>query len=666
MDGRILKPQLEDYLQNYSPIIKSVGFNPCPVAGKIPDFANSVLYPEIEGTRLHREFWDEQVDRCINGYVTGGIHLPGFYYEYLNFPSIDGPSGPTFPYFVDLHYQLAVVIEEIKRYHIPGIIIPKKRRAGISFFGTAIFNHGMRFIPRYRAGVAGGLETYVDGFRLKLYRTYNVCPPELRVNHMIRNSEHLQIGYEEQTKQGFQTYIRAELFFKTMKDKAEKFEGEYFNDIILEESGQFPLVSDTKDSIIPALKEGENFIGTMYIWGTGGKMQQSKQFRQLWNAADTLGFVKFCLTGKRYHIPYLVRSEGEVKMPNLSIKYPDLEPEQLLGCEDLDAAQESIDRMLEETAKLPNKSEYVKLRQGYPKNVEDIFTSSGSNNFNTEKLFSQLYEIENSPGRFVPYELDLEKDKDGMVIFPLNVIKTLTNEKTPNWKKVWFLDGMVPSDIRDLTAAGIDGYNEDQTQTTKSLGAIIVMRQYDKFQYLKEAKDYPGRVPICMYYGRPPRKEQFWMIGLMISAYWNLQGNTMISAESDAMIQFYKDNNGTKFLAKRPRSFDAPNSQVLNDYGAKFTGYSKPKVLGVVQTWIEDYIHLCWLKEVIADGIAYDEANIGTDWDSIDAVGLCLMRFIDMATKVHTAPPEAKKRPSAALPRYTVNAYGDIVLVVEQ
>ena len=76
MDGPQIKPLLEKYLSDYSPIIKDKGFDPYPVAGKIPDFANSVMFPDVDGSRLHQEFWDEQIDRCVNGYTTGGIRLP--------------------------------------------------------------------------------------------------------------------------------------------------------------------------------------------------------------------------------------------------------------------------------------------------------------------------------------------------------------------------------------------------------------------------------------------------------------------------------------------------------------------------------------------------------------------------------------------------------------
>ena len=646
------KIEIENKIRTYGPIIKNIGFNPYPVANNIPDFANSVLFPEVIGTGLYVEFWEEQFDRCLNGYKTGGLRLPGFFYEYLNFNTIDGPRGPTPPDFIDLHYEMSVAVEEIKKYNIPGIIMPKARRKGISFFGTMIVNHGIRFIDRYRFGLAAGLETYCDGFRLKLYRTYNVVPPEMRVNHLIRADDHFKVGYEMRTEQGFQERVNAEGFFKTMFDKAEKLEGEYFNDVFLEEAGQFPLVSEVQESIAPALKDGEKWVGTFYVFGTGGNVQKSsKQFKQLWHAADILGFVKFFIPGKRFYFPYLRRNEGEVYTPNLDKKYPDLKPEQLLGCEDTEAAAESIDAELTNLMKLIEKSKYIKFKQNYPKIVEDVFTSSGTNHFNIEKMYAQAYEIDGQEKKYVEYYLDWVRDEDGEIEIPLEVRFRLPDETTPKWKIIKVFK-MPQPDIRNLDVAGIDGYNEDKTDTTKSLGAMVVLRQYDKFPFMSDAKDMPGIVPVLLFYERPPIKEQFWEICLMISVAYNLIGNTMISAESDNIIKFYKDEGCKRYLARRPRSFDAPYSKVHHDYGVKMTTYSKPKMLSVVQSWIEKFVQFCWFIEIINDGIAYDAENIGTDWDSIDATGLAIMRIMDMKVKIRHSAEEKSINTNLNLPSY--------------
>ena len=64
-----------------------------------------------KGSYEYNDYWDEQYDRCKNGYSVGGVHIPGRYYDYLNFTQIKArvktESGrerrvTTFPSFLDI------------------------------------------------------------------------------------------------------------------------------------------------------------------------------------------------------------------------------------------------------------------------------------------------------------------------------------------------------------------------------------------------------------------------------------------------------------------------------------------------------------------------------------------------------------------------------------
>ena len=62
---------------HYVPHIKGIGFSPSPVAGNIPKWADSYNYPKVRGTPAWNEFWEEQLNYCLNGYDTGGVHISG-------------------------------------------------------------------------------------------------------------------------------------------------------------------------------------------------------------------------------------------------------------------------------------------------------------------------------------------------------------------------------------------------------------------------------------------------------------------------------------------------------------------------------------------------------------------------------------------------------------
>lgn len=632
-------------MNDYTPIIKSKGFDPSPIAGNIPFFADSYSNPKCKGTALYREFWEEQIDRCKNGYTTGGLFIPPKMYYFLNFTIIDGVgSGKIYPDFLDLQYELYRLEHEIRNDpSVLGMTIPKARRKGLSFFGNSLLNHGMRFTDSYRAGVAGGHETYVDGFRQKLYRVYNNTVPEFKMNHLKRNDNVFTLGYEESTDRGDETTEIATMLFRTMGDKATKFEGEYFHDVIAEEAGEFDLAENLIISVGPALKNGEEFIGKFWLYGTGGKMSKGgKTFQAIYHNNESYSLKNVFVPGKRYYPPYVRIKKGSVKTPNLDKLYPNLAPEQLLGCEDIVAAEKSLKETEVKLAKNPDRTKLREHLQNYPKTVEDVFTSSGSNNFNPEILFSNMFRINSlSTPNYGLYKLEWVKDADGQMVIPLKVTARAAKLTDKEWELVLIHKHPLPH-FKDLDIIGIDGYNEDKTTSTKSQGAIIGLRRNDK---IISEHEVDGILPICVYYARPPRKEKFWEISLQLSVYYNALHNTMISAESDAIIKYYQDQGAKKFLARRPRAFDSLKTEQLHEFGVKMNSYSKPRMLGAIQTWVEDWGHINEFPKLSQDLIAYDDENIGTDWDLADALGICLTRIIDMGRKIPQQTSDVQEDP---------------------
>jgi len=118
-------------------------------------------------------------------------------------------------------------------------------------------------------------------------------------------------------------------------------------------------------------------------------------------------------------------------------------------------------------------------------------------------------------------------------------------------------------------------------------------------------------------------------------------------------------NNGKQFLSQRPRAFDSPKSQQLHKYGAKMTGYSKPLILGVVQSYVEDYVEYCVFVELLRDMLAYDEEYIGTDWDSVDALAYAIMRIEDMKTRPRKSDTDYY---DAEIPQWGFDQDGNAIL----
>lgn len=617
---------------SHAPIIKKRGFDPYPVRGKIPRFADSVGNPDCIGTSLYREWWEEQFLYCTEGYSSGGIWLPPSYYYFLNFQFIEGVHGTLRPDFVDTQYRFFMLMDEAEKDpECSGILVPKARRKGVSLMVVDRASHGMRFIDDYRMGVVSGLDTWVAGFRNKLYKNFNNVPPELMINWLRKNDEEFMLGYPEIIHGQRQEIVNALLNFKTLQDQAEKLEGEYFHHVVMEETGHFPKATEAYNSMKPNLMLGDRVVGVFFIYGTGGNMMKgSKAFKMFYDNQKSYGLKYFFIHGANYMYPYYRGAVDEKKnqcheTPNLDKEYKNLRKEQLLGCEDFKFADEKVVEGIALRALNPNKKELIKWKQAHPRDIKDVFNSSGSNNFNNDKLYQNLYEIDSLP--IVPYNefvLEWIRDKYGDIKTPLEVKCRPARATDKNWRIVKIIEH--PINYKDADISGVDGYNEDNTLTNDSQGSIVVVRNYLD---IPNEEEISGLKPVFLYYERPPKKEIFWEISLMASVYYRTFKNSMISAESDMVIQFYKDMGAKKYLSPRPKSFDSPEGKLMHDYGVKMTTYSKPRMMSILQSYVEDYIHLNQFREITYDLIAYDEENIGTDWDAADALGYALMRIID-------------------------------------
>jgi len=552
-----------------------------------------------------------------------------------------------------------------------GIVSVKARRKGLSEKAQAILAHGLRFIEGYRGAITAGIETYTTGLRNKFDATQNSIIKDFRLNVLVDNEKQYKIGYE--VKDPIGGYIESGyggiLSFETMYDDPTKLEGEYFHDVILEESGRYKHCGATVSSIKPALEFGSQMIGTFYIYGTGGNiLSTSKDFKDFWDNAETYGLERFWVPGTRLYYPFFGNKLEEfITDPDSGIQFDSipnlrhLTKEQRVGVEDIKAAEEYILRKRIEYSKLPNKKKLKEHNQAYPLTVEEAFTSGGSNNFNDEKIYDKLFQIEGDPNNYRPVILEWVTDSKGQNIanlgFELRVKCRPATKDDPDWKIGYEYQGPMP-DYYDLDVGGIDGYNQDITQVSRSLGSMTVVRQGNKVN-LVDKGIHKGLYPVFLYYKRPPRKEEFFDMCLKIAVYYRLKKNTMVNAEQDFVIDYFIKNGGTNYLSIRPKSFDAPKTKQVHKYGAKMTGFSKEMILGVVQTWVENYVDLCPFPEMLRDLLAYDEEYIGTDWDSVDALAYAIMRVEDMKTRPRKSDDFADVNTD---PEWIVNSNGNIVL----
>lgn len=644
---------------NYVPKIKGRGFLPNPIARfGIPGFADSVSYPKVIGTSAHEDWWNEQIRYCVDGYTTGGTYIPGRYYFYLNFCKISTVGrGLHYPDFVDLDLDFFLLVEEAKRTY-KGIIGLKKRRAGLSEKAAkGVLSHGLLFTPeKYLGGICSGLEDYTKDFTTKLKENNTNLPPEFYLHFLTDNEKEYVAGWEDKNSgdaMGSSNTIK----MATMFNNPNVLKGKALYDCVFEEAGEFKMLLKGYSATKAGFQVASKMIGTPFVYGTGGKIvSATKEFQEMWGDADHYFLLKFFVPGPRLYVGSFVGShdvtshddKNQVSVPDncpnifQMANEQNLSYEQVLGCEDIDYALHDILTTRKFLAGSKNKELYYEHFQDFGLTEKEMFLKFSGNNFDPEAIADQRIKLaSNTHLPYSRYILEYKKNETGQVTMPLTVIPRLISdsELTPELEQevIYIRDGCLPvKNFNNLFCAGGDSYDQDTSKTSKSLGAFVVLaRRGNPFKNAKGELLSHKRVPILLIRNRPKRKEIFYENCMKASILYNLLSATLFDASKAMVIQHYKDNGCKKYLAPRPKAFEAEDSTQTHDYGILLTNNtrSKPQMISMIQTWTLDELDEC-VFEQIPEGLSeYDVQQKDSDWDEIDALGIGLIQDSAMGRK---------------------------------
>jgi hypothetical protein len=204
--------------------------------------------------------------------------------------------------------------------------------------------------------------------------------------------------------------------------------------------------------------------------------------------------------------------------------------------------------------------------------------------------------------------------------------------------------------------AGIDSYDQDVSMTSKSLGAMAVLRRNNAID--GEVKNTIIMLIRC----RPARKEKFYDMCMMASIYWDLKSNTLIDVRCPGIIQHYKMGGCEMYLAKQPAKFQSERSELKHEYGMSINAYSKPLMIGLYQTYILDHGNKIWYKQILDETLNYDVLEKESDNDSVDAVMLALCQSVSVGIDVIDEGKLMAANPFE-YPEYETDRRGNVVPV---
>lgn len=611
--------------------LKGKNFNPMPVArGGILKEADSRLNPKVRGTPAWESYWNDQLWLIHNGLQVGGIYIPGRYYYYLNFNDMATVNGIISPDMVDLHLELIYLIEHAFANQ-KDILVAKKRRAGISeLTQKAVTDYGFRFQNgAYQCGIAAGQDIYAQDFMKKWRASEALLPPELQIKKLKNNDDEVIAGYKIK-KDGttIEGGTKNTFYVRTMKQNPALFKGLFLNTVIAEECGEFEHLSKFLAHTRPCVMDGSRKVGNFMVYGTGGNMNKgSKDFQDLWyeTKKGNTEFIPMLITAERFHKPFYggckVGGEEVGVTPNLDKEFKKFE---LIGVEDTQAALDFILNERQEILKSKNSEKYQEHLKDYPLTEGDVFRKTIVNAFDTDAMNNQMDAILANPKKYLKCEIEWKRNEKGEALFPPQTELKFLPDNFPEDGVCFLIHadhlGGANKQYNKLFCAGLDGYDIDLSKTSKSKGAMCVIIRRNNI---------PGALqlaPVATICCRPDKKEVFYEMCVKLAVHFDLQNSVLPDVRSSGVITWFQNRGMEQYLAYRPKKWESENSEQNHTWGISLNNYSKPKMLGEMQSAIDYFCDQIWFPELLNQLQNFDIAYIGSDNDLGDAYGMALLQ----------------------------------------
>lgn len=588
---------------------------------------------DLWGTHGWLNYWEEQLDRCKNGYEVGGVKITGHHYFYLNFCNIElvdhsGSEKPysgdifpedfnlvtetmfadkvtEFPHFWDGDFNYFWALEIARRgmkhedvlalnldFHIDPsdlrggkhMIVGKSRRKGYSYKNAAIAANIYNTSPKSITVIGAFEKKYLYpegtmGMTTNYINWLNKHTGWAKAREFVDKQDHRKASYKEDKngiflESGYQSQILA----VTFKDNPDAARGKDAKLVMMEEAGKFPNLRDSFRATEPSMMAGIYVTGQMVIFGTGGDMEK-----------DTVDFSYMFYNPKEFNLlPFVNIWDDNAENTKCGFFHPvfwNMEGfydeqgnsnQKAAAAFELKTRQQIIDDS--------GSSSSVQGRvQEYPLKPAESFLTVSFNDFPVQELRNQLnlvkrektYLKKGQPGI-------LYRDEKGKVKFKPDLKGDL--------EPLWFRDNATKSirgavviyeypvlnPPKGLYKGGHDPYRQQHAPTSPSLGATYIHKGFNKFSYTRD-------ILVAEYVGRPNSSDDYNRTMAMLCELYNVElghENEVTEVTSwftkNKMLQylaFQPDNviNAHIINSKVKRIYGVHMNEKLKDAGEKYT-----------------------------------------------------------------------------------------------
>ena len=565
------------------------------------------------GTTDYIKFWEQETNRCLNGYVApDGDTITGYHYFYLNYSPImkldqveytDKFGNKRtrrerilgFPRFWDYDYYYFNAIEEaeLQGKHMATL---KCRQRGYSFKGASMLVRNYELIKGSKNFAVASEQKFLvgDGLLTKAWQIMDFVDKHTAWSKQRLTSTRMErvSGYKvtdefgKQTEQGYQSSITG----ITLKNDPERLRGTRGKLVLFEEGGKFPNLETAWRVEQPAVEtdDGEAF-GLMCLFGTGGT--EGGSFDGLKNifynpeAFNVLSFDNIWDDGRDntkcgFFVPSWSNMEGNDE--NGNPKYMDKDGNSLkeLAMEELikqrnivkdgGASQSSIDRFISER----------------PLKPQEAVLELGKNIFPRKLLMDQLTKIRtNKKIQSMKHIVDLSWDGSGGVKATEKKSGDITtyhlkkDDKPEGSIVIW--EYPINDPPFGLYIGGCDAYDHDES-FTNSLGSTFIFKRV-------RAGEAWNDVIVAEYTGRPATAEEYYENVRKLLIFYNAR--LLFENERKGIYPYFTNKHCDYLLADQPDKVISEifkDSKVQRRKGCHMTNSIRAYGEGLILEWLMD------------------------------------------------------------------------------
>lgn len=565
------------------------------------------------GTTDYNKYWEQETDRCINGYTASdGEGITGYNYFYLNYSPImrlkeeeytdrEGNLRKRrqrileFPSFWDYDYYYFCAIEqaELEGKHMA---VLKCRQRGYSFKGGSMLVRNYMLIPGSKNFAIASEQKFLigDGLLTKAWQIMDFldkhtawAKQRLVSTRMERTSGYkITDEFGKQTEQGYLSSITG----ITLKNDPERVRGTRAKLVLWEEGGKFPSLLDAWRIEQPSVEtdDGKAF-GLMIAFGTGGTEGASFEgLKELFykpKSYNVLSFPNIWDEGREntecaFFVPAYSNLESfdddgnQVYMDKDGNSYKEKAIQNLIDqrnkVKDGGASQQSIDRFISER----------------PIRPAEAVLELGKNIFPRKLLMDQLTRIRtNKKLQSMKHIVDLEWDGNGQVKATEKPSGDITNYPLKKGDKphgsvvIW--EYPVKDPPLGLYIGGCDPYDHDDS-FTNSLGSTFIFKRV-------RAGEAWTDVIVAEYSGRPDTAEEYYENVRKLLTFYNAR--LLFENERKGIYPYFTNKHCDYLLADQPDKIISEvfkDSKVQRRKGCHMTKQIRAYGEGLILEWLLD------------------------------------------------------------------------------